>query len=47
MSEEKKPTSPADEITKSSEENTVELAETDLNQVTGGAQVDFFKTDWK
>jgi bacteriocin-like protein len=45
MSEKPKTTSPPDEITKSSEENTVELTETDLNQVTGGAP--FFKDTWK
>lgn len=46
MSEQTKATSPADEITKASEENTVELTETDLNQVTGG--VANVKTiDWK
>ena len=36
MSEQTKATPPADEITNSSEENTVELTETDLDQVTGG-----------
>jgi hypothetical protein len=45
MSEQTKATSPADEITKSSEENTVELTETDLDQVAGG--VTAFKDIWK
>ncbi len=39
-------TTPADEITKSSEENIIELTETDLSQVTGGAPSDF-KINWK
>ncbi len=47
MSEQTKATSPADEITKSSEENTVELTETDLSQVTGGAAADFKTTGSK
>lgn len=44
MSEQTKATSPADEITKSSEENTVELTEADLNEVAGGMD---FKISWK
>jgi hypothetical protein len=47
MSEQTKATSPADEITKSSEENTVELTETDLSEVTGGAPSDFKNVGWK
>jgi bacteriocin-like protein len=46
MSEEKKPVFPKDEITKASDENTVELTETDLSQVTGGTTTNF-KTNWK
>jgi len=46
MSEQSKATSPADEITKSSEANTVELTESDLNQVTGGVS-DVKTVDWK
>jgi hypothetical protein len=46
MSEQTKAASPADEITKSSEENTVELTETDLDQVAGGVS-DFKVTNWK
>jgi hypothetical protein len=47
MSEKSKVTSPADEITKSSEENTVELTETDLGEITGGAPSDFKNVGWK
>ena len=47
MSEQTKATSPADEITKSSEENTVELTETDLSEVTGGATSDVKTISWK
>ena len=47
MSEQTKATSPSDEITKSSEENTVELTETDLNQVTGGTGTDVKTVSWK
>jgi bacteriocin-like protein len=46
MSEQNKATSPADEITKSSEENTSELTETDLNQVAGGV-ANVKTVDWK
>jgi hypothetical protein len=44
MNEQTKATTPADELTKASEENTVELTETDLDQVAGGTD---FKISWK
>jgi hypothetical protein len=44
MNEQTKTTSPADEISKATEENTVELTETDLDQVAGGTE---FKVGWK
>jgi bacteriocin-like protein len=47
MSEQTRATTPADEITKSSEENTIELTETDLNQVSGGISSNFTKINWK
>jgi hypothetical protein len=47
MSEQTKTTSPADEITKSSEENTVELTETDLDKVAGGVNTDQKVVGWK
>ena len=46
MSEQTKATSPTDEITKASEENTVELTETDLNEVSGGT-TDVKTISWK
>jgi bacteriocin-like protein len=48
MSEQTKATPPADEITKSSEENTIELTEKDLDQVAGGVSSPLAQTvGWK